>query len=263
MENQQTPLKAIARKVNRPDFRILNTVRADSAPDLLKVNEHGEYKYGMLQEASNGWGVSTFGRILALTRQALINDDLGAFAAAVSGFAASAARLEADRLTAMLLNPGQVDGQTLFDADRGTAIDKALSAEGLAAAVLALRGQRGLHGGLLALQPGTLVVPAALELKALQLVSSLSPTRTDDVQPFAGLTVAVEPRLDDASTKAWFLVARNQPALEYGYLEGAEGVQLVERGGFEIDGVEYRARVDFGCGWAAPVGWVKSSGTTP
>lgn len=261
MEDQQSPIKAIARKVNRPDFRILNSVRADSAPDLLKVNEHGEYKYGSLAEASNGWGVATFGRILALTRQAIINDDLGAFAAAISGFAASAARLEADRLASMLLTPGTVDGAPVFDATRGTSVDKALTAEGLAAAVLALRGQRGLHGGLLAQQPGTLIVPAALELKALQLVTSLSPARTDDVQPFSGLTVAVEPRLDAASATAWYLVARNQSALEYGYLEGAEGVQMVERGGFEVDGVEYRARLDFGCGWAAPVGWVKSTGT--
>ena len=58
-----------------------------------------------------------------------------------------------------------------------------------------------------------------------------------------------------------YLVARNQAALEYGYLNGAEGVQMMERIGFEVDGVEYRARLDFGCGWAAPVGWVKSTGT--
>ncbi|WP_333705912.1 hypothetical protein [Ottowia beijingensis] len=56
-------------------------------------------------------------------------------------------------------------------------------------------------------------------------------------------------------------MARNQAALEYGYLNGAEGVQMMERIGFEVDSVEYRARLDFGCGWAAPVGWVKSTGT--
>ena len=261
MEDLESPLKSIARKVNRTDFRVANSVRADSAPDLVRVNEHGEYKYGTLAEAANGWGITTYGRILALTRQAIINDDLSVFAAAVSGFAQSAVRLESDRLAAMLLSPTKVDDKNLFDASRGTAIDKALSADGLAAAVLALRGQRGLHGGLLSMQPGTLIVPAALEMKALQLVASLSPARTDDVQPFAGLSVAVEPRLDEVSTSAWYLVARNQAALEYGYLNGAEGVQMMERIGFEVDGVEYRARLDFGCGWAAPVGWVKSTGT--
>ncbi len=261
MEDLQSPIKAIARKVNRSDFRAANSVRADAAPDLLKVNEHGEFKYGSLIEAANGWAISTYGRILALTRQAIINDDLGAFAAAVAGFAQSAVRLENDRLASMLLTSGKVDGQDVFDANRGTEIDDVLSADGLAAAVLALRGQRGLHGGLLAQQPGTLIVPAALEMRALQLVATLSPARTDDVQPFAGLSVAVEPRLDAVSATAWYLVARNQSALEYGYLDGAEGVQMVERLGFEVDGVEYRARLDFGCGWTAPVGWVKSTGT--
>ena len=70
----------------------------------------------------------------------------------------------------------------------------------------------------------------------------------------------VEPRLDAASTTGWYLVAGNQASLEYGYLDGNEGIQTMQREGFEIDGLEIKARLDFGCGWTAPVGWVKSTG---
>lgn len=163
-------------------------------------------------------------------------------------------------LTKAITSPGNVDGDPVF-ATGVNQIDKALSADGLAAAVLALRTQRGLHGGLLAQQPGTLLVPAALEMKALQLVATVAAATTDDVQPFTGITVAVEPRLDAVSTAGWFLVARSQGSLEYGYLDGAEGPQLTERAGFEVDGLEVRARLDFGCGWTAPLGWIKSTGT--
>lgn len=46
--------------------------------------------------------------------------------------------------------------------------------------------------------------------------------------------------------------------MEYGYLDGSEGVQVTQREGFEVDGREIKARLDFG--WVAPAGWVKSTG---
>jgi hypothetical protein len=63
------------------------------------------------------------------------------------------------------------------------------------------------------------------------------------------LAVIAEPRLDPASGAVpWLLVA--SPAaigtIEYAYLEGQEGVALGTRSGFDVDGVEVRARLDFG-----------------
>ena len=55
-------------------------------------------------------------------------------------------------------------------------------------------------------------------------------------------------------------MAGDQSTIEYGYRDGSEGVQITQRKGFEVDGLELKARLDFGCGWAAPVGWVKSTG---
>lgn len=259
---EQTPsaLKQIARLANVPDFRAKSVVRLGGAPSLEKVNEAGEFKYGTVSEAAAGWRLATFGRIIALSRQAMVNDDLSGFGQLLQKFGEAASRREAEELVSILLTPPSIDGVALFHADRSTLITKALSLAGLGEAVQSLRAQKDLDGGLVMQEPATIIVPAALEMPARQLVAAYNPTVADSVQPFR-LNVAVEPRLDAASLTAWYLVAGNQNALEYGYLDDAQGIQTIQREGFEVDGMEIKARLDFGCGWVAPVGWVKSTGT--
>lgn len=252
-------LKVIGRQTNLPDFRGKSVVRLGGAPSLEKVNESGEYTHGTVTEAANGWRLSTFGRIISLSRQAIINDDLSAFSTMLVKFGEAAARREAEELVAVLLAPPQIDGAALFSPARSTQIVDPLSMAGLGLAVRALRAQKDLDGGLVMQEPATLLVPAQLEMIARQLVASITAASTSDVQPF-NLTVAVEPRLDAASQTGWFLIAGNQSALEFGYLDGAAGLQIVQRDGFETAGIEIRASLDFGCGWVAPVGWVKSTG---
>ena len=259
-EEIQAPLKAVASLSNLPDFRARSVVRLGGAPSLEPVSEHGEFTYGTLNDTENGWRLTTYGRILALSRQAMVNDDLQGFATLLRKFAQAAARREADELAAILLAPNLVDGSALFHADRSSLVDKKLTLAGLGVAVEALRLQKEEDGGLILQEPANLVVPVALEMTARQLVASFVANTADTVQPYS-LGVVVEPRLDVASKSAWYLVAGNQSALEYGYLDGTQGVQITQREGFEIDGLEVKARLDFGCGWVAPVGWVKSSGT--
>ncbi|MDO9149738.1 MAG: hypothetical protein Q7U52_19125 [Hydrogenophaga sp.] len=259
-EDAPATLKTIGRLANLPDFRGKSVVRLGGAPSLEKVSEAGEFSYGTVNETANGWRLATFGRIVGLSRQALVNDDLSGFATMLTKFGQAAARREAEELVSVLLTPPQIDGAALFAAGRSTQITNVLNIDGLAAAVRAMRAQKDLDGGLVMQEPATLLVPAALEMTARQLVASFNPTSAGAVQPFT-LSVAVEPRLDAASAAAWYLVAGNQSALEYGYLDGAQGVQTDQRDGFEIDGIEIKARLDFGCGWVSPVGWVKSTGT--
>ena len=253
-------LKEVARLANLPDFREKSVIRLGSAPSLELVNEHGEFKSGTISETSNSWRLATYGRIVGLTRQAMVNDDLGGFSEMLRRFGQAAARREADELVSALLNPQPVDGKAVFDAAQNSQITDKLSQAGLGAAVRALRIQTDLDGGLMLQEPAWLVVPAALEMLARQLLAGFSPAKSGDVQPYA-LNLLVEPRLDAASASGWYLVAGNQAALEYGYLDGNEGIQTMQREGFEIDGLEIKARLDFGCGWSAPTGWVKALGT--
>lgn len=260
----QPALKAVARQVNLPDFRARSIVRLSDAPSLEKVNEHGEFKYGSMADAVNTWALSTYGRIIGLTRQAIINDDLDGFADLIRKFGVSAAQREAAELVTVLTASPKVDGVDLFSVEAGTlktGTASALALTSLAEATHLLRMQRDHGGDLLAQTPGVLVVPSALEWTARQLLSSgYTPTSAAGVQPLE-LELVVEPRLDATSPTAWYLVASNQRALEYGYLDQAQGIQVTQQDGFEVDGLLLKASLDFGTGWAAPVGWVKSTGS--
>ena len=254
-------LKQVARLNNLPNFKDRTVIRLPSgAPSLEKVNEHGEFKHGGIAEAANGWRLATFGRIASLTRQALINDDLSAFSGLLNDFGRSAARRESDELVAMLAGTPLVDGSPLFDVSRSSLITTTLTMVGLALAVKSLRLQKEVGGGFIIQEPAFLVVPAALETLARQLVTAITPATISSVQPYP-VSIIVEPRLDAISPTAWYLVANNQQALEYGYLDGAQGPLTFQQEGFEIDGMDIKCRLDFGTGWVAPVGWVKSSGT--
>jgi hypothetical protein len=258
-------LKQVARLNNLPNFKPRTVLRLPSgAPSLEKVNELGEFTHGGIDEASNGWSLTTYGRIVRLSRQALINDDLSAFAGLLTEFGRSAARRESDELTAMLTGTPLVDGTALFSTARNsllTGTDSELQqVSALATAVKALRMQKEVGGGFVNQEPKYLVVPAALETVARRLVATINPTTTADVQPFGNLTVVVEPRLDASSVTAWFLVAGNQSALEYGYLGSAQGPETFQDEGFEVDGTAIKCRLDFGCGYVSVLGWVRSAG---
>jgi phage head maturation protease len=253
-------LKQVARLNNLPNFKARTVIRLPGgAPSLEKVNESGEFTYGGISEAANGWSLATYGRIVSLSRQALVNDDLDAFAGLLTEFGKSAARREADELVGQLIGTPLVDGGALFHADRSSLITGALAAGTLADAVKAMRLQKETGGGFVIQEPTFLVVPAALENTARQLVANITPAAAANVQPYS-LTVVVEPRLDATSATAWYLVAGNQSALEYGYLDGAQGPQTFQEEGFEVDGLSIKCRLDFGTGWVSPLGWVKSTG---
>jgi len=61
------------------------------------------------------------------------------------------------------------------------------------------------------------------------------------------LQVIVDARLDANSATAWYLAADfNQiDTIEYAYLEGQNGVYIESRQGFDVDGMEIKARLDF------------------
>src|SRR5690606_22189443 len=67
------------RKVSARDFRTLRRIQVDTSLALKKVNEHGEFTRGTINEAQESFSLQTYGRVFGITRQALVNDDLGAF----------------------------------------------------------------------------------------------------------------------------------------------------------------------------------------
>lgn len=256
-ENPGTYMVWARRAPNAPDFKEIKVVQLSGAPELLQTNEHGEFKYGTMSDGAENYSVVTYGRIVALTRQAIVNDDLRGFDRLVAAFGNSARRLENRLVYAQITgNPTMADGTALFHADHGnlgTGAGSALAFDGLKAGRTAMRKQKGLQDELLNLAPAYLIVPAALEQTAYQLTSSnYVPATKAEVNEFrqGGRTAVepvVEPLLDDSSATAWYLGASSGQidTVEYCYLDGAEGPVIESEVGFEVDGVSYKCREDF------------------
>ncbi len=252
-------LKQICRKRQAQDFRTLSLVRLGEHPQLEQVSQSGEFKYGTMAEGKEAYAVKTYGKIIGLTRQAIINDDLGAFDALPSGAAQAAVDLEARTLVALLAansgaGPAMSDGVNLFHASHGNlaASGAVISDTTLAAAKLSMRSQKGVDGVTsIDVSPAFLIVPASLENTAMKYLATITPNSAATVNAFAGLlTLIVEPRLDAVSATRWYLASAPDlnGALEYAYLSGAEGPQIETRLGFEVDGLEMKVRLDFGAG---------------
>jgi len=243
------------RQVLATDFKAMHRVQLGEAPQLLEVGESGEFKRGTLGESKESYKVKTYGRVVAITRQVLINDDLDAFTRIPAMYGNSIAQLESDVVWGIVTsNPAMADGTALFHANHRNlaATGAALDVTGVGAARAAMAKQTGLDKKtVLNIRPAFLIVPAALELKAEQLVAqNLVPAQSGNVVPQSIRTLAPisEPRLDAASETAWYLAASpNQiDTIEYAYLEGQQGAYIETRNGFDVDGVEIKCRLDFG-----------------
>ena len=256
-ENLGTYTQWARRAPNAPDFKNISIVQLSGAPDLLKTNEAGEFQYGKMTDAGVSYALVTYGRMVSLTRAAIINDDLRAFERLVTAFGASSSRLENRLVYSQLTgNPMMGDGKELFHADHknmATGAASALQLSTLKAGRTAMRLQKGLQGEELNLAPNFLIVPASLEQDAYQLTSAnYVPAKQGDVNEFrAGGRTAVEPIvepiLDGVSDTSWYLASNNSQVdtVEYCYLDGAEGPVIESETGFETDGVTWKCRLDF------------------
>src|SRR5262249_20197922 len=184
--------------------------------------------------------------------------DLSAFTRLAQQFGYSAAQMEGDVVYGILTgNPVMSDGNALFSAAHGNVASPAgIDLAAMTAARILMAAQKSAEGTLLALTPMFLLCGPLLETTALQFTSStIVPRVPTAVVPsyFKSLNVVVDPRIADAS---WYLAA--SPAqidtLEVAYLEGAPegGPTLDSQVSWDIDGIEYKAREDFG---AAAIDW--------
>ena len=247
--------KPFSRQTINPDFKPVNRIQLGDAPSLEAVNESGEFKRGSMSDAKETYQLATYGKVVAINRQVIINDDLDAFTRLPAMFGRAAADLESDTVWGIINgNPNMGDGNQLLSAAHGnlTALGSgaAISVATLGAGRAAMRQQKGLNGRFINVMAKYLIVPAAMETVGEQYVTqtNIIYTKPSDFNPFANkLQVLAEPRLDAVSTTAWYLAGDpgQIDTIEYAYLEGNEGVYLESRIGFDVDGLELKARLDF------------------
>lgn len=252
-------IKRICRLTTAADFKERRVLRLGEGTALEKTPEGASHQYGSVGEWKASYALETWARIYMLTRQAIVNDDLGAFDQFVRNLGYLAADAEARMLVALLTansgaGPVLDDGLPLFHANHGNlaASGGAISETTLDAARAAMRTQKGVDGELVIdAEPRYLLVPAAKQTPAEKMVASITPAAAGDVNPFAGRLEAIaEPRLDAVSAAAWYLFASPDrvPVVEFAYLEGAQGPVVETETDFDTDAIKYKIRVDFGAG---------------
>lgn len=255
---------AWARQTTAPDFKTIKRIQLGDAPSLTKVNENGEFSYGTIGEGQETYVLSTYGKIIPMGRQLLINDDMSAFTRVTALMARAAADLESDIVYGILAdNAALSDGKALFHADHsnlGTA--GAISITTLDEARKAMRNQTNLAGRPINVTPSTLVVGPASETAAWQFINAqYSPDVATAANPFQGsMQVVVDPRI---TGNAWYVMASPSQidTIEYAYLEGQQGVYMDTEMGFDVDGVKFKVRHDFGAGAIDHRGVFKNAGS--
>lgn len=245
--------RPLVRVTSVPDFKEVSRVQLGEAPQLEKVNEHGEFKRGAMGEAAEKYSVATYGKIVAITRQVLVNDEISAFTRIPRAFGVQASGLESDLVWGIITgNPAMGDGTTLFHADhKNLGTGAAIAASSVGAGREKMRTQTGTDGKtLLNIVPAYIIGPVALESTIEQFLAPIVPTKSSDAVPASlkKLTPITEPRLDVASKTNWFMAADPGmiDVIELAYLEGADGVYTETRQGFDVDGVEVKVRLDVG-----------------
>jgi hypothetical protein len=244
--------RKIAAKKTFKDFRPHKFLRAGDFPVPLQVDEHGEYTYGTLTEGSETAALVTYGRILGLSRQLLVNDDLGA----LQDIGSTAGRRVADFMNTTFfttlitagsgLGPALADTLTVYHATHGNITGAgALDNTRLAAAVALMMVQTSLDGLKMNVSPKILLVSPANLANALTLVAALTPAQASQVNPFAGqFQVIADANL--TGTRFYLLADPGVlPNYIWGSLEGQEGPRIETRVGFSIDGVEIKLALDY------------------
>lgn len=231
------------------DFKPTKAVQISEAGELVEIKENGEFKYDELTDAGVDKVLLTFGRSFGLTRQAIINDDLGMLTKIPRSYAA-AARRGINRLVYKVLSDSK-----LYDTKKGnlgSASD--LTVEALSEGRRAMRVQKNIRNKeTLGIAPKYLIVPAALETKAYQLIHSMAdPSQSNAavVNPFASsLTIVTDAELDAISETAWYLAAApglGVDTIEVSYLNGKNAPTIESRVAWDTLGMEYRIYMDYG-----------------
>lgn len=248
----ESPLKSLCRQRTLPNFKESSAIRLGDMGRLEPLNEAGEIKATSRAETGETMKLETFARGLTVTRELLINDDLGLLGDMTAALGEAAAQTEADVLVGLLTgNPEMSDGSPVFDASRGNIGTAGAPSEAtLTETRRIMRTRKGLDGKtIIAAAPRFVLVSAELETLAEKVLASIQPNKSDDVNPFGGkLSLLVEPRLPD---DFWYVFAdpARLAAMQYAYLSAAQGVQIQRTEAWDTLGMKFRAFLDFGAGW--------------
>jgi hypothetical protein len=264
------------------DFKEVSRFRLLGTGGFEKVAPDGELKHGKMSEQKYSNKADTYGQLLMLTRQDIINDDLNAFMDIPRQMGRSGAESIDDLFFTLLL--GNIPA--FFSSTNSnliTGVDSVFSANSLTKAKTNFRKQKAGPGNKakdqkpINIRPEFLVVPVELETDAELLMGSAQlmidaqgqPTKIPVDNPHRNkYRVISTPHLSDAyypgaSAKAWYLFANPNvlPAFEIVFLNGRR-TPVIERVEMPPNmlGMGFRSFIDFGVNSQDPRAAVKVTG---
>jgi len=241
------------------DFRPHLRFRTGSLGNLLPKNELGEYKNVAIPDGEKtSIAAQTKGFIINISREIIINDDLGAITDQAAAMGRAAARtVEADVYAMLLSNSGMGplmnDGKPLFHNDhKNIAPAAAPSSDAFDALRVLMAHQMDISGNdHLDLRPAVWLGPIGLESKA-RLINQAQyepSTGKNALTPNISLglfrDIVGTPRL--SGTRYYVFADPNEaPALEVAFLDGVDTPYLERQDAFDTDGVRWKVRLDYG-----------------
>lgn len=243
------------------DFRAHNRYRLGSFGNLDTVTELGEFTHKAIPDGEKASiSIGTKGNIINLSRQAIINDDLGAFVGLAAMLGRAAARsVESDVYALLALNSGlgptMGDSKTLFHADHGNiGTGAAISVASIDADTVLMSQQKDISGNdYLALTPSVLLIASGLLSTARVINQAVyDPDTANKLQrPNAVVgtysDIVGTPRLS-GTRRYSFADPSVAPVIEVAFLDGASAPFIEMQRGFDVDGTQYKVRLDYGVG---------------
>lgn len=258
----------IAQQSDFNNFLTYTQYRLNDVGSFASVGQDGEIKHGSLSEESYTNTLATRGQMLTLTRQQIINDDLGALQQ-LYGILGRKAVLAVERA---VIDAILESSDVFFTSGRGNKqTSSALSITTLAAAEALMAAQLDADSEPIYAAPKILLVPPGLKYLAQQIFTSAmlgsgsSGSPTDN--PFRGrFQVESSPYLALAAlagshASTWYLLADPAmlPAVQVAFLRGQRAPTIETADStFNTLGMQMRCYFDFGVAQVDYRGAVKS-----
>ncbi|PPK72669.1 hypothetical protein B0F88_103102 [Methylobacter tundripaludum] len=252
------------------DFRAHNRYRLGSFGNLDALGENSEFKNKSIPDGEKSTiTATTKGNVINISRQTIINDDLSAFIGLSKMLGRAARRtIEADVYALLASNPLMSDGIALFDAahDNLAGTAAVVSVASIEAARVAMAKQMDVSGNdFLDLRPALWLggMGAGGSARVVN-EAQYDPDTANKLQSpnrVRGLfrDVIDSPRI---SGNEWYVFAdpAESPVIEVAFLNGEQEPFLESEQGFEVDGLQWKVRLDYGVGLNDYRGAYKNAG---
>jgi len=262
-ENAPTTWQLWAPVMSVSDFKSTSVVTLSAFSDLADKAEGAEYTQGTMSEGRETIQAGTKGRYIDLTREAIINDDLGGFLRTNAALGAAAARsVNKAVYTKLYANPTMSDTGALFNTTAVTTAGGhanlagsggAISVSTIAAGESAMAHQKDPSlAQVLNLRPAFLLAPVGKKQIAWDVLNSptdisQSNSAKRNYAASLGLTMVSDAEMDANSTTAWHLIAgQSTPCIEVAFLDGVQTPYIEEDVSFLTDSMRMKVRLDFG-----------------